>query len=618
MHIFIKKLRTIKAPIGSFGAFLLLFVITSCKDFLDPVSISTFDVNFIYSNVDDARKGVNAIYESFGTDGFRSRLSNNMTGSTDIERQSGWGNTGDRFQIWDLNATATNGDLRQFWNAAYTSIRNCNIAIEGIEASAALNSSDVSISKKMYHMLGEAYTVRAYWYSMLTYYFGDVPNMRQAPRAGNDFYLPREDRNTILTQAIEDMIKIEDKMTWADQLPYGIEQVNREYTLGMIARIALQRGGYFLTPQLNMERKSDYLDYYKIAKKYCEKLIQLKDRPLPADYRQVFLNEGKFVTPVNSDVLWEVPFAIGNGDVGWNIGVTVDGGATAQHSYGSGSNYMSVPPTYYFSFDTLDVRRDVTCAFYKIQTTGVPTFVTSVNISQGKWSRWFLDKAPGPSTAKGTGINWPMLRYSDVLLMLAESENEINGPTAIAQGALKRVRQRAFAANLWPSKVDGYVASIAGGKQTFFDAIVNERAWEFGGEMIRKYELIRWNLYSKKMAETTQGLQELVNDAVAGTGKYANYPDYMYWKVNSSGQFAILNPNRKYIGTPDASWTRTALLASLKVSTTTTGFADWITKDFANHTNGPKPGVARYIFPIPAEAITNSQGKLTNDGYMFQ
>jgi starch-binding outer membrane protein, SusD/RagB family len=309
---------------------------------------------------------------------------------------------------------------------------------------------------------------------------------------------------------------------------------------------------------------------------------------------------------------------VGNGDVGWNIGVTVDGGATAQHAYGSGNNYMSIPPTYYFSFDTLDVRRDVTCAFYKIQTTGVPTFVTSVNIAQGKWSRWFLDKAPGPSTAKGTGINWPMLRYADVLLMLAEAENEISGPTAIAQGALKRVRQRAFATNLWPSKVDEYVASVSGGKAAFFDAIVNERGWEFGGEMIRKYELIRWNLYSKKMTETVQGLKDIVDGSVNNTGRYANLPDFMYWKVSPNGNsITILNPSRKYIGTPDASWTRTSLLASLKTTTTTTGFVDWITKDYANHTNGPKPGVARYIFPIPAEAITNSQGKLNNDGYMF-
>ncbi|MCB0525820.1 MAG: RagB/SusD family nutrient uptake outer membrane protein, partial [Saprospiraceae bacterium] len=95
----------------------MALMMPSCKDFLNPDSISTFDTQYVFSNVDDARKGVNAIYVQFGVDGFRSRLSNNMTGNTDIERSSGWTSSSDRYQIWDLNALSSNGDLRQFWNA---------------------------------------------------------------------------------------------------------------------------------------------------------------------------------------------------------------------------------------------------------------------------------------------------------------------------------------------------------------------------------------------------------------------------------------------------------------------------------------------------------------------
>lgn len=604
-----------KFKIVAFAA--LLFTSTACSDFLEPDSISTFDTNYVFSNVDDARRGVNAVYVQFGVDGFRSRLSNNMAGNTDIERQSGWSSSSDRYQIWDLNALASNGDLRQFWNAAYTAIRDANIAIDGIKASAALNSPDALTSKKMYHMLGEAYTLRAYWYSMLTYFFGDVPNVREAPKAGNDFFLPKEDRNIILAQVIQDMRDIEEKMMWAEDSQYGIEMVNREFTLGMIARIALQRGGYYLTPALNMERKPDYLEYYKIARDYSQKLMTLKDRELPKNYRQVFLNQSKFISPVNADVLFEVPFALGNGDVGWNIGITVIGGATASHDYGSGNNYMSIPPSYYFSFDTLDVRRDVTCALYQVNTSFQEEFVnSSTNIAQGKWSRYFLEKGQGASSAKGTGINWPMLRYSDVLLMFAEAENELNGPTSSAQDALKRVRRRAFDEAQWGAKVDAYVTEKAAGKATFFNALVDERAWEFGGEMIRKYELIRWNLYSEKMAETVQTLKEMADGAATGSGKYANLPDYMYWKRDASGRFTLLNPNTKIAAAPDATWNRVSFLLSLR--TNTGAYQDWILKDWRNYiSDGPKPGVARYIFPIPQEAITNSQGTLKNDGYQF-
>ncbi len=46
-------------------------------------------------------------------------------------------------------------------------------------------------------------------------------------------------------------------------------------------------------PIWNMKRKSDYLDYYRIANTYCKKLIELKARPLP-DYATVFMNENKY------------------------------------------------------------------------------------------------------------------------------------------------------------------------------------------------------------------------------------------------------------------------------------------------------------------------------------
>ncbi|WP_373549723.1 RagB/SusD family nutrient uptake outer membrane protein [Haliscomenobacter sp.] len=597
--------------------FTLILSLASCSDFLEPDSLSTFDSKYVFSNVDDARKGVNAAYVQFGTDGFRSRLSNNMAGNTDIERQSGWTSSSDRYQIWNLDALSTNGDLRQFWNAAYTSIRDANIAIEGIESSGSLQSNDAQTKRLMYNMLGEVYTLRAYWYSMLIYFFGDVPNVRLAPKAGVDFYLPRENRNVILTQLIDDLKAIEDKMLWADQCQYGTEQVNREFTLGMIARLALQRGGYYLKPDMTMVREGDYKTYYQIAKDYTSKLITLKDRPLPTDYRQVFLNQNKFVTTVNSEMLFEVPFALGNGDVGWNIGITVQGGATASHAYGSGDNYMAVPISYYCSFDTTDIRRDVTCALYRVNTKFQEEFSAATNIAQGKWSRYFLNAPQGQNSAKGTGINWPMMRYADVLLMHAEAENELNGPTAEAKSAFKRVRQRAFSSSAWAEKVDAYTDSRSGSKEEFFNAIVDERGWEFGGEMIRKYELIRWGIYSKKMQEIVNIQKQMVDDALAGTGKYANLPDYMYWKRNDAGKFIVLNPNTRVAGVPDPSWTRVPFTRAMYDATKMT-YSEFVTKDWEPYYNGPVPGVARYIFPVPLEAVSASQGKVDNNGYLFK
>lgn len=590
------------------------FVLSSCeKDFMEPKSISTFDIDYIYSNVDDARNGVNAIYSHFNQDAFRSRLSNNMTGNTDIEHASGWASNSDRYQIWNLEALPTNRDLQIVWTYAYQAIRDANIAIEGIQNSGNLESSDETVSRTFNHLLGEAYTLRAYWYSMLAYYFGDVPYVTEAPKAGADLNQPKSDRNVILSGVIQDMIDAEAHMMWADQLPYGAEQVNREFTLGLIARIALQRGGYFLTPALAMERESDYLDYYQIAKDYSKKLIELKDRELPRDYRQIFVNQHNSRSPVNSDVLFEIPFGDGQGDVGWNIGITVEGGPTAAHDYGSGNNYMEMPPTYYLSFDSEDRRREVTTGLFKINQEFEQEFVEGpTNISQGKWNRALLDPPPGSSSAKGTGINWPMMRYSDVLLMFAEAENELNGPTAEAQEALKRVRRRAFDDADWPEKVNQYVADVSASKESFFEAIVDERAWEFGGEMIRKYELIRWGIYAEKVEETVEELKRLADEAFNGT---TDEPIYMYWKTDEDGNFMILNPDQNVVAPPDDTWNQVPFLLALHDDETT--YDEWILRDWENYINGPQPGVVRYIFPIPTEAIENSRGVLQNDGYGF-
>ena len=112
---------------------------TSCSDdFMEPVSRSTFDNQYIYSNVDDARNGVNAVYSYFNQDAFRSRLSNNMAGNTDIEHSSGWTSEGDRYQIWDLEALPSNRDLDIVWTYAYRAIRDANISIESIQAHLCL------------------------------------------------------------------------------------------------------------------------------------------------------------------------------------------------------------------------------------------------------------------------------------------------------------------------------------------------------------------------------------------------------------------------------------------------------------------------------------------------
>ena len=597
----------------------IAITVASCKKFLETDSPSSFTQDYIFSSQSDASKAVYSVYALFNQDAFTSRVSNNFAGNSDVE-VGGVGTAPDnsRRDIWSFEATDANGDLRTVWNNAYSAINKANLCEEGLQ------QSPLAATPGMKQLLGEAKTLRAIWFYILMNHWGDVPFNSKPSRAGDNFYLPKTGRDTILTFLINDLIEIEPQMTWADQLDYGVERINREFVMGMIARLSLMRGGYWLYPDMQMRRKDDYLKYYEIANTYTKKLVSLKPHTLNPSFARVFENQNKYIVAKNDDVLYEVAFQPGFGDVGWCNGVAV---AAGTHAYGTGSNYLSLPVTYYHSFDTLDTRLAATCAIvsYDKDLIQVPTAVT--NIAPNKWNRLNVPVPLGSASAKGTGINWPIMRYSDVLLMLAESENELNGPNATATDALKKVRQRAFPSSTWTTKVDAYIATAAASKASFFNAIVDERAWEFGGECIRKYDLERWNLYGAKVAKARNDLNQMGVDATTGAGTFLDLPDYVYYKVNTDKTVTFLNRFKRVLVAPALKdvpnkgdnpngYTRLTWLRGL-YNTTTSGPADYNLRTWRGYKDNTGVAPVRYILPIHSGIITSSLGSLKNDGYGY-
>ncbi|WP_207425672.1 RagB/SusD family nutrient uptake outer membrane protein [Pedobacter sp. SYSU D00535] len=596
---------------------------TSCEKFLESESPSVFTDTYIYSNSNDAAKAVYGVYALFNQDAFTSRVSNNFAGNSDIEVGGVSANPDNsRRDIWSFETTPSNQDLLTVWNNAFKAINRANECIEGIESSDLYKSSD----RTMTQLRGEAAGLRAIWYWYLINHWGDVPLKTTPTKAGDEFYLPRTDRNEILTFLIDDLKAIEPKMMWAEELDYGIERINREFVIGMIARLSMMRGGYALYPDMSQKRAEDWEDYYRTANEYCKKLVSLKPHVLTPNYAQVFLNVNKYIKPKNEDVLYEVAFHPGFGDVAWNMGVRVDAGS---HPYGSGSNYLSLTPSYYYSFDDKDKRRDVTCSivFWDKDLLQQPVAITA--IAPNKWNRLLVPTPLGAASAKGTGINWPLMRYADVLLMLAESENALNGPNATAQQYLKEVRKRAFDPADHGEKVDAYVASVSGSRETFFEAIVNERGWEFGGEALRKYDLIRWGNYGKKLAETRRTLLQMGMDQYTGTGQYANLADDLYYKRNEDGSITFLNrlydpavippvkdsPNK---GDNPNGYLRAGWLKSTQLYNSQTSSAgDFVARTWRGYADNTGQTPVRYILPVHATIVTSSMGVLNNDGYGF-
>jgi len=585
----------------------------SCKKYLTSDSESRFTEEYVFSSESDAIKSVNMVYALFNQDAYTSRVSTQFSGNTDVEvgLTVAASPDGARRDLWSFEATTANQDLSTVWNNAYNAINKANECEYGLTTFSLAKSPD---SKVFNNLLGEVKALRAYWYLLLVHHWGDVPFPIKPSRAGDNFYLPRTGRDTILTFLINDLKEVETKMQWADGLDYGIERINREFVIGLIARLSLMRGGYWLYPDMTMKRKDDYMDYYKIANEYCKKLVSLKPRSLP-DFATVFMNENKYIKPVNSDVLYEVAYPPGYGDVGWCTGIGVTNGLN-YHSFGATTITQGLTPSYFHSFDTTDLRLPVTCSIVNYNDTLAQNSTGPTGINIGKWSRMLVPTPLGPASSKGTSINWPVMRYADVLLMLAESENEINGPTGEAQDALRKVRQRAFPSSLWGTKVDTYVASVSGSKSSFSDAIVKERAWELGGEFIRKFDLARWNLYAKKVAETRNTLNQMGQDAVSGVGTYAYLPDYQYAKRNPDKTLTFFNRYTRVTGTPPAEYNIKITWLRNLWNTTTNGPANYNLYQWRGYQDNTGNTPIRYILPLHNSVISNSQGTLQNQyGY---
>ncbi len=588
-------------------------LLSSCKKFLEAESLTNNPKEFLFSSESEARKAVLGIYQGFSTDAFTSRYTNQFQMNTDVEV----GNVnptqdGGRRDIWNFLTADNNTDFALVWNQAYSSINKANECEDGL-----INISlKADPSNKQYkQLLGEAKTLRAFWYYVLIDCWGDVPFKITPTKTGENFFLPKTGRDSILSFLVEDLMSIEPDMLWADQNSGGIEYVNREYTIGMIARLSLMRGGYWLKPDLTMHDPNTEAairkKYYEIANTYCKKLVNLKPRPL-GNYAQVFLNQNKYISPVNGDMLFEVAYPLLRGDQGYVLGVNVVSGT---HAYGGTGVQMLLSPAYYFSFDTSDLRVSASCSIINYSSTLQQGPVSVTNIAINKWSRLLVPTPLGSTSSKGTGINWPMMRYSDVLLMLAETENELNnGPTAEAQAALIQVRQRVFPSSLWGVKVNSYVSAL-GNKQAFFNAIVNERAWEFGGEFLRKHDLIRWGNYGQKVAEVRNTLVQLANGAVNNIGPYASYPDKLYYTRNPDNTISWLSQFRKPTGPVPAGYTATNWLVSLW-NTTTNLPSDYYINMYKGYTDLTGNTPLRYIFPIHQTVIAASQGTLKNEyGY---
>ena len=596
---------------------------TSCEKFLDSSSPSTFEASTVYSSYDLTESTIFSISQSFGeTNSYRGRYLSWAGLNSDIEWYNTFKSTDEKYQIAGYTLKTNNNQLNLDngpFAKMYEGIERANLCIEGIR-----QYGDPQNRPEMAYLLGEALTLRAFIYYDLVKVWGDIP-ARFTSITSETIYAAKDSRDVIFKQLLADL---EEAIPY---LPYPGEtaatshtdRVNKIFAEGLYARIALMACGKAQRPDdgmvgtgdLGTNRVSSDPEFSGEGKTalYIKAIAYLRDAIYSGtasleDFEEYWKNQSNhnnLTAGPGHETLFVIPFSDGRGRWNYTFAVRTEGS-----SYGGGATVTrggdaGPVPTMWFNYDKRDVRRDITCVNWRWNADDEQELVGIQKWYFGKYRfDWMLNH---PYTGgNDDGIKPVVMRYADILLMAAEIANEVETPSA-AQEYFLPVRERAFKGN--EDAAEAYVAGLTT-KDKMFGAIVDERAFEFCGEMTRKFDLIRWGLLKSKMDETKADLTAL-RDL---TGKYAGVNGLngdIYWQLDGS-QVKVWGFNGE-TSKPTGAWEKKSEYFNKVVDSkgADTGLYD----DLINGIYGANP--EQYMFwPIFNTTMVNSQGMIKNDyGY---
>jgi hypothetical protein len=535
-----KRLFNTKKKLVILSVMALSMGMTSCADWLEMPSYTSADSETVFKNEEAAELFVTGCYRGIIPTEMVYQL---MAGET-VTHSSEDGTTNNgKYNIcnWFYDSTSPY-TVTTLYNEEYGAIEATNIAIKNLNL--------MPETTKRNSLLGEALALRAFAYLNLISIYGDVPANWQPledmdPDDESTFYPKRTSRDVIYDRIVSDLQTAANYMPWFEESGFATtERLTKQSTLALLARVALYAGGYSLRwnletndpATLKVSRRSDEArvrELYQIADKACSDIIGHGQNSLVqaeggmSGFQNLWYNycQRKF-TSLNKEILWSLAQygATTNSKFGLYAHPGTRGG-----TYGSRKAMQFILPTYYLSFEEGDARRDVTCTSYSIyfleggasNDTWVDVGTTYSCIMSGKFRiPWCV--AP-ESDANKRNVNIPIIRYSDVLLMYAETQNYLNGaPTQPAKDALKEIRDRAGVGAL-PIPTD---------PQEFEDALAQERKWEFGGELSLRTDLIRMGRIAKELAATKQAMKDLSDRK----NKYADVPVYRLYKFHKDAQ----------------------------------------------------------------------------------
>lgn len=511
---------------------ITLFAVTGCKKFLTTKPVDFVDPEGNFQTESQLMSALAGVYDVLGQNRLRlyaNEMYTSLNASNDL---SFYGRSSQTTGPEVYNFDFTDNVINDTWQALYTGIERANNLIAYINVSKSISETDRNA------ILGETFFLRGYYYFLLVSNFGDVP-MRLEPTTLTgvpSVDVPRTKSADVYNQILNDMSDGYNLVYPATHFG-DASRINKSIVNGIRARVALTMAGYPLQDT----------KMYDSAMVWSKAVIDSKLHNLKPDYSQVFIDElQKTYDATNRNILWEAQF-FGNsaqiyqeeGRLGNTNGiqfVNVAKQADSGYSYG----FIYATRKLYQLYKNGDLRRDWAIAPYKYNNAGDRvangSFLYDRNV--GKWRRSY--EQPSPKDKNFTGTNFPILRYSDVLLMYAEAANAVNNaPSGEAYEAFNQVRRRAFG---FPIDVPNPISDLSFGldKTSFQNEIIDERARELCFESLRRADLIRWGIWQQTMRETSIRMHNELDGnttwsyATLGADNAASSDRYLLYPIPSS------------------------------------------------------------------------------------
>ncbi|WP_029033814.1 RagB/SusD family nutrient uptake outer membrane protein [Salinimicrobium terrae] len=454
--------------------FLAIFIVNGCneEDF-ELTNPSGLSPETYFRTEAQVQSAVNAVYANLQTIGLYTRT---YFFAMDLMSREALGNPqleADKRVYLEWSFDASHAPISWYWDSAYRGINKANFVINNEERIDAIPSSLLTEEKKD-KFIGEAKFLRAFYYFILVTRFGDIPLITTIPESGEGF--PRAPKEEVYDQIEADLID-------ATQLLLP-KEATEDGRADRGAAYALLGKAY-----LYQEQYQEALDAFnEIYGEYS----------LEEDYFANFREEDEF----GPESIFEIQFDddLGNSAV-WNsnaAGEDANEVTFRGQEYGFNDWFNAYPSDDLLDeYEEGDIRFDET--FYVVGDTFAGGVIEELPLDRNAAWRKYQNYYKDVNEDMASGINFKVIRYADVLLMMAEAANAL-GMQEEAIGYINQVRERAELPLLDLDLVQDEV----------FDAIVHERFVELAGEQVRFPDLVRWGLAADYLGE--YGFQEGINE----------------------------------------------------------------------------------------------------------